>query len=296
MPSYSDELKKTALVEGRDELTDYTIYKALSTIGNDQNIKSIFSKLAAMEHTHYAFWKKYCKDNAVEPHASKVRFVLLLRRFLGPSFLIKYLEGGEASAIKKYEAIRHLIPREDKEFFELMIKDEEKHERAFADQIESSYVRYMSFIVLGLADALVEVAGIHAGSLGIYDSTFLTGLAGIIAGAAASLSMASAAFAQAKQGFEGSASKAAAYTGFSYFIGAVILASPYFITGNPIAAIVTSLIFGMMMIALVSWYNSVMSSSNMKRDFLELAGVMIAATIVLFVLGFVIRHVFGISI
>ncbi len=296
MPSYSDELKRTAVVESRDELTDYTIYKALSAIGNDQDIKSIFSKLAAMEHTHYTFWKKYCNDKTVEPHTSKVRFVLLLRRLLGPSFLIKYLEGGEASAIKKYEAMRHLIPHEDKEFFELMIKDEEKHERAFADQIESSYVRYMSFVVLGLADALVEVAGIHAGSLGIYNSTFLTGLAGIIAGAAASLSMASAAFAQAKQGFEGSASKAAAYTGFSYFIGAVILASPYFVTGNPIAAIVTSLVFGMIMIALVSWYNSVMSSSNMKRDFSELAGVMIGATIVLFVLGFVIRHIFGISI
>ena len=101
-----------------------------------------------------------------------------------------------------------------------MIEDEKGHETAFADVVAGSYVIYISFIVLGLADALVEIAGIHAGSLGIYKSTELTGLAGIVAGAAASLAMASAAFAQAKQGFEGSPGLAAAYTGGSYFVAA----------------------------------------------------------------------------
>src|SRR3989442_13860801 len=90
----------------------------------------------------------------------------------------------------------------------------------------------MSFIVLGLADAVVEISGIHAGSLGIYGKTELAGLAGIIAWLAASIAMASAAYAQAKQGFEGSAKWSAIYTGVSYMITAVLLALPSFLTAN----------------------------------------------------------------
>ena len=111
-----------------------------------------------------------------------------------------------------------------------MIADEEGHEREFSEQFSEPHIKYISFIVLGLADALVEIAGIHAGSLGIYNSTELAGLAGIVAGAAASIAMASAAYAQAKAGFKGSAAISAVYTGISYFVTAVILATPYFLT------------------------------------------------------------------
>lgn len=292
MPSLHD----TAVKESRDELTDYTVYSELANVEKDRRLKNVFSKIAKMESGHYLFWKKYSGGKEVHANMLKVNFVLLLRRLFGPSFVIKYLEGGEIAAQRRYEALRGLIPKPDKKAFDGIVRDEEEHEQTFAKEIQTGYVKYVSFVVLGLADALVEIAGIHAGSLGIYNSTFLTGLAGIVAGAAASISMASAAFAQAKQGFSGSARRAAAYTGLSYFIGAVILASPYFITYNPIAAIVTSLIFGAAMVGFVSWYNSVMAGSNMRRDFLEIVGVMLGATLALFALGFIIRHAFGISI
>ncbi len=131
---------------------------------------------------------------------------------------------------------------------------------------------------------------------GIYKSTGLTGLAGIIAETAASLAMASAAFAQAKQGFQGKASLAAAYTGMSYLINAVVLATPYFLTKNVLAAITTSVSFGVVIIAFISWYNSVMSSSHFKRDFTELAGIMLGATFALFLFGTVVRILFGIMV
>ena len=137
-----------------------------------------------------------------------------------------------------------MIPPEDKATFEEMVEDEKEHERKLASDVEGSYIKYISFIVLGLADALVEIAGIHAGSLGIYNSTLITGLAGIIAGAAASIAMASAAYAQAKQGFQGSAGLSAFYTGISYFVSAVILATPYFLTEDKYLAIFSSLVLG----------------------------------------------------
>lgn len=289
-------LVEIAARESKFEITDYTVYSRLSHTEKQQKLKRVFSELAAMEYGHYKFWSKYCKGTDIKPDALKVYLVPLMRRVLGGSFVIKYLEGSEAATVKKYGSMNYLIPKSDKKSFNSMLDDEKAHEQAFATQIQGKYVLYISFIVLGLADALVEIAGIHAGSLGIYASTFLTGLAGIVAGAAASLSMASAAFAQAKQGFSGSAKMAAAYTGISYFVSAVLMATPYFLTSNMLAAITSSLILGIFIIAFVSWYDSVITGSSFRKDFSELAGIMLAATVALFLFGLVIRHVLGITI
>lgn len=292
----SMHLPAIAAKESRDELTDYTIYKRLSGVGKDQRLKGIFSELADTELRHFKFWTKYSRYDGARPHALKVKLVLFMRSMLGSTFAIKYLEKGEASAIRKYESLTSMIPRRDMKPFKEMIKDEKEHEREFAEQVRGAHAKYISFIVLGLADALVEVTAIYAGSLGVYNSTKLTGLAGIIAGLAASISMASAAFAQAKQGFEGSPVKAAAYTGVSYFVGTAMLAVPYFLTTSMLAAIASSITLCVLTIASVSWYNSIISNSNFKKDFLEFAGVMFAATIILFVIGSVIRHALGISV
>ncbi len=292
------DLRHIAAREARGELTDKIIYTRLSQVESHRSktLSELFSDLAKMEDGHYRFWKKYCSDITIYPNTPKIYFILLIRRLFGPSFVIKYLEGTEKATKNEYSKLQKSIPEEDKKAFASIIADETKHERAFALRLEGSHVRYMSFVVLGLADALVEIAGIHAGSLGIYSSTELTGLAGIVAGAAASLSMASAAFAQAKQGFKGSASRAAVYTGLSYFISAVIMALPYFLTKSASIAIFSSLTLGILIIGFVSWYNSILSSGNLKRDFLELAGVMLGATVALFIIGLAIRYLFGITI
>lgn len=283
-------------MEAKDEITDYNIYSSLAKNETHAKHKQIYNKLAQTEHKHFLFWKKYTKKNNITPSSYKIKFVLFLRKIFGASFIQKYLEKGENSTIKKYESIKNSIPKKDRKEFNKIIEDEKTHEKEFASGLQEVHIKYISFVVLGLADALVEIAGIHAGSLGIYNSTELTGLAGIVAGAAASISMASAAYAQAKQGFEGSSAVAAAYTGFSYFFSAVVLATPYFLTSTMLVAIFSSLILGIIIIATVSWYNSILLSSNFKKDFFELAGIMIAATIVLLAFGFVIRTLLHITI
>src|SRR5260370_18970528 len=100
----------------------------------------------------------------------------------------------------------------------------------------------------------------HAVSLGIYGRTELAGLAGIIAGLAASIAMASAAYAQAKQGFEGSAKWSAIYTGVSYMITAVLLALPYFLTPKMAGALGTSIVIVVVHIEAMNIYHSVSSS------------------------------------
>jgi len=294
----SRELSETAVGEAKDEMTDYTTYKRLASSEKSQTNREMFEKLSAMELDHYELWMKYVPKGTLElgPKTGTVALVLFLRRLFGASFAIKFLERREKNTVSKYEALKPSVPAEDQEAFQSMIEDEKGHETAFAEVVAGSYVKYISFIVLGLADALVEIAGIHAGSLGIYKSTELTGLAGIVAGAAASLAMASAAYAQAKQGFEGSASLAAGYTGGSYFVAAVFLALPYFLTKTMLVALTASVVIGLSIIAFVTWYNSIIVGSRFLREFAELAGVMLGATVALYVFGSIIRVLFGISI
>jgi VIT1/CCC1 family predicted Fe2+/Mn2+ transporter len=283
------DLREIAVDECKDELTDYTAYSRLANRGKPE-FRETIRKIAEMEMKHYNFWKKYILDKVEGITVSNfvVNYVLFIRFIFGASFAIKYLEKKERNTIKKYDLIAHLIPQEDRTEFEEMVRDEKEHERNLEKEVEGTGIKYISFVVLGLADALVEIAGIHAGSLGIYKSTIITGLAGIIAGAAASIAMASAAYAQAKQGFQGSAGLSAFYTGISYFVNALILAAPYFLTGDKYLAIGVSLVLGIFIIAFISYYNSVISEVGFIRDFIELAGIMLGASGALYILGTVV--------
>lgn len=291
-------LERTAYENATDEYVESVIYKRLSEARFEKNkeFKNTLARLAEMEYKHYKFWSKYCPEKKIGLSRLRVYFIVFVRLLLGVTFAVKFLERNEANVVKKYREIAHRVPAEDKSPFEEMIADEEQHEQEFADQFNEAHIKYISFIVLGLADALVEIAGIHAGSLGIYNSTELAGLAGIIAGAAASVAMASAAYAQAKAGFKGSAAMSAVYTGISYFVTAVILATPYFLTKIMLNALFSSLTLAVLVIAFVSFYGSVISGSKFSKDFVEVTSIMLAATVALYVLGIAIRHFTGISI
>jgi VIT1/CCC1 family predicted Fe2+/Mn2+ transporter len=291
-------LADAAFESAEDEFTDYAVYRKLSQSGFEKNreFKRTLARLAKMEYNHYKFWTKYCEGEKIGASAFKANLIVFLRFILGVTFAVKYLERGEARVIKKYKGLSHRIPSKDMRAFKQMIADEEEHEREFYEQFDEPHIKYISFIVLGLADALVEIAGIHAGSLGIYDSTELAGLAGIIAGAAASIAMASAAYAQAKAGFKGSAAVSAVYTGISYFVTAVILATPYFLTKIMLDALGASLVLAVLLIAFISFYGSVISGTVFHKDFIEVTSIMLGATVALYILGLAIRQLTGITI
>jgi vacuolar iron transporter family protein len=291
-------LEDVARESAKDEYTDYLIYKRLaeSKRTKDPRLRETLTKLSVEERSHYDFWIKYTSSKKVEPSSFAIYLALFLRFLFGVTFAVKFLEKHEDAVIRKYKSVAHLIPEADKRSFDSMVSDEVEHENIFLTQTEGKYLKYISFVVLGLADAIVEISGIHAGSLGIYSSTELTGLAGVVAGAAASIAMASAAFAQAKQGFQGSPSLSAVFTGVSYFVNAIILATPYFLTKVMGVAIGTSIVLAIIIIAFISYYNSVISNAKFLRDFAELAGIMLGASGALFVFGLVIRSVLGITI
>ena len=105
--------------------------------------------------------------------------------------------------------------------------------------------------------------------------------------------MASAAYAQAQQGFAGSARKSAFYTGISYLITAILLAFPYFLTLDQYFALGSSLAVGMVLVAFITYYDTVISTRVFKRQFLELGGIILGATAALYVIGVVIGSFLG---
>ena len=280
-----------------DEFTDYMVYKKMSGLGFERRhrFSGTLRRLSAMEYGHYRFWLKYCPDRVVRVSNLKVYFIIFIRLVLGVTFAVKFLERNEMRTIKKYKAVARRIPQKDQPEFKRIIADEVGHENEFVQQFDEPHIRYISFIVLGLADALVEIAGIHAGSLGIYDRTELAGLAGIIAGAAASIAMASAAYAQAKTGFKGSATLSAIYTGISYFFTALILATPYFLTNVMVYALTASLVFAVVLTAFISFYGSVISGTGFTKDFIEITSIIFGATVALYLIGIVIGYLTGVA-
>ncbi len=269
-----------------DEFSDSTLYDRLSrTVDADSPFKEVLVNLSATERRHYDFWRKYVPEERPRLASLKLYWVLFLRRFLGLTFATRYLDRHEANVVQEYQGLARLIPEQDRPAFDEMVADEREHEKAFAMKVESSAVQYISFVVLGLADALVEISGIHAGWLGLFDKTEIAGLAGVIAGGAASLAMASAAFAQAKQGFKGSARLSAIYTGVFYFITAIILATPYFLTSNMLLALGSSLTLAVIILAMTTWYSIVIQQKPFLKDFLEILAILFGATIVVFALG-----------
>ncbi len=292
----SAELARRATESAEKEYKDYVVYSTLARWEKNVVSKNALANIAESEKSHYEFWKKYAPH--IEPKVSRftVSLHLLLRWLFGLTFTLKFHERHEHATVINYQSLLGLIPAEDKSKFRLMLEEEEHHETYLMGQVREQRVKYISFVVLGLADAVVEISGIHAGSLGVYNRTELAGLAGVVAGMAASLSMASAAYAQAKQGFDGSARWGAIYTGISYMITAVFLALPYFLTGSMIFALGASITLGVILVAVLTYYNAVVSAKGFLGQFGELAAIILGASFALYLAGTVVRHVFGIVI
>lgn len=292
----SPELAKLAAESAQDEYADRAVYLALSRRERNPEFKKALENIASGEESHYEFWRTYAPDRKVSSKRVRTYVIVFLRMILGLTFTLKLMERHEGKLHQRYRKIAESIPESDKARFTSMMESEEGQEDLLIGQIQENRVKYMSFIVLGLADAVVEISGIHAGSLGIYGRTGLAGLAGIIAGMAASIAMASAAYAQAKQGFQGSAKWSAIYTGVSYMITAVFLALPYFLTPNMAGALGVSLAIGVLLVAAMTFYDTVISARPFKRQFGEIAGIILGASFALFVVGTLVGQYLGIRI
>ncbi len=275
-----------------DEYIDYSVYKELAKREKNEERRKLLEKLSEQEYKHFKFWKKYVPEYK-ERVTWHVFLMILFRRIFGLTFTLKFLERHEEKVIEEYKEFAKNVSQDDRNELEEIIADEISHEKAFMNQIDEGIVKYMSFIVLGLADAIVEISGVHAGFLGVTDSTLVAGVAGLVVGFAAAISMAAAAYLQAKHDIEKSATLSAIATGIAY-IGAVsLLASPYFFTHDMITAFTTSTILAILLTAGFTYYGAVVFDRKFAREFIESVILIMATAFGAYLFGDILGRIFG---
>lgn len=147
------DVKEKILAIQKSEITEHIIYKKLSSILNDKTNKELLETISKEELAHYDFWQSLTQQN-VTPDKLKIFFYILINRVFGITFGIKLMEISEGLAQKSYALLKEISPR-----VEQIISDEDRHEHQLIGLIDEERLKYISSMVLGLNDALVELTG-----------------------------------------------------------------------------------------------------------------------------------------
>jgi len=279
-----------------DEYTDFLIYTHLAKREKRSDFKHLLQKMAGQEFRHYEFWKSVSgRDCASQIPRWKLALITLSRILFGLTFTVKLLERHEEQVIEAYRQFIPKLPPDAAAKLSEILRDEELHEKSLVSELNESIVRYIGFIALGLADAVVEITGVHAGFLGATTTTLAAGVAGLIVGLSAAISMAAAAYIQAKHEGVKSPAPSALATGIAYLIAVVLLAAPYFVTHSNILAFIVSVALAFALVVAFTFYSSVINESDFKREAVESTVVLFATALISYLFGTVLGRIFGLQ-
>jgi VIT1/CCC1 family predicted Fe2+/Mn2+ transporter len=280
----------------RDEFKAYYLYRVLSMSRLiDKRFRDTLAKAANDEWRHFSFWNGLvggCSSSISRLETYMYSFILIL---FGITFTLRFVESMEKKAVYVYRKALELRPDLASEI-KAIEEDEERHEKEFIENIDEDRVRYLSSIALGVSDALVELTGIYTGSLGAFANTLSAGLTGLLAGIAASISMAVAAYTQAKHEKFKSPGVSAMYTGVAYIIVTSLLALPYFVLNTISVAFTLMIVIALLITTYMSIYSAVLSDRKFSREFIETSTLILGVSLLLYILGRILGSVTGISI
>ncbi|MEM4010392.1 MAG: rubrerythrin family protein, partial [Ignisphaera sp.] len=133
-----------------------------------------------------------------------------------------------------------------------------------------------------------ELTGIYTGSLGAFENTISAGLTGLLAGVSASISMAVAAYSQAKQEGRDRPGLSALYTFIAYITASILLALPYFLAPSIYTAFAAMMIVAMAIVAYMSFYVAVLQKTSYLRELALNTALIFGISILLYILGSVL--------
>lgn len=267
----------------RNEITEYQVYQALARRVGGKN-GEILQKIAEDELRHFKGWEAYT-DEEIKPNRFLIFLYLLMARILGLTFAIKLMEHGEEQAEQSYALIETVIPEASQ-----IIKEEKEHENLLVEMIDEERIKYIGSMVLGLNDALVELTGALAGFTLALQNTRLIGLAGLITGIAASLSMAASEYLSQKSEKESKDPlRASFYTGIAYVMAVILLVMPYFLLTNYYPALGLTLIIAILIILVFARFVSVVKGISFKKFFWEMVLISLGVATISFFVGWAAR-------
>ncbi|OQA15294.1 MAG: VIT family protein [Firmicutes bacterium ADurb.Bin356] len=274
------------------ELDGAALYLQIAQFSKKDSERETLKRISAEEYDHASAFEKYTKTK-LKPNALRVGFYTFLSRVLGYTFVIKYLELGEERTIAAYKANIEIIPEINE-----MLEDEQRHEEELLEILDEEHLRYVGDMVLGMNDALVELTGALAGYSLAMRHTGLIAMAGLITGASATLSMAASGYLSSREAGENNPAKSALYTGAAYLITVALLILPYLVFNKEqyMAALGTTLITALAIIAAFNFYIAIAKGRSFRRGFFTMAGISLGVAAISFAIGLIVKKVLGIDI
>lgn len=289
--SITEATRQKLLGFQRTEITEHHIYRRLAgTIRSAEN-RRVLEHIAEDELRHYEQWRAYTGQD-VTPSRWRVWKYYLISRILGFTFGAKLMEAAEGDVQGVYGRLREAIPEAD-----AIMKEEQEHEKALLQMLDEERLRYTGSVVLGLNDALVELTGALAGLTLALQNARLIALTGSITGIAAALSMAASAYLSTKHDQSTkNPLKASVYTGVTYIATVVVLILPYLVLNNYYLSLACTLVEAVLIIAAFNYYVAVARSEPFRSRFLEMAGLSLSIAGFSFLVGLLMRTLFGVDI
>ena len=270
----------------QNERTESEVYKKIAKFAKGEENKKALERLSAEEFAHHEIWKKYTGID-MKPQKAKVFKYTWIARILGFTFAVKLMERGEGIAQENYALIAQEVPES------IQIKEqEEEHEATLLSMLDEEKLHYVGSMVLGLSDALVELAGSLAGFTFALQSTRLVALSGLIVGISATFSMASSEFLSAKSEGRNDAFKSCTYTGIAYLLTVVALIAPYLLISNPYVMIGIIILI----IAGFTYYTAVAQDLKFSTRFWEMTLISVSVAVISFFVGILAEKLLGTGI
>jgi VIT1/CCC1 family predicted Fe2+/Mn2+ transporter len=275
------------------ERTEMEVYRRLANREKKAENKNLLQKISIQENNHYNLLKEKTGED-VDYSKFRVYFHVITSIFLGLTFSLKLMEKTEQNAAQEYRDLG----------YDDIAEEEDEHEKELLSLLEEDALNYLSSIILGLSDALVELTGALAGLTFAFQELRVVALAGLVTGISASFSMAASEFLATKEeNSNRSPIKAALFTGSAYIITVFLLVIPYLLlTDNSeiifglephIQALIITFIIGLLIIALFNFYVSVAQDKSFNRRFIEMVIILLIVTMISFFIGLILRKSFG---
>lgn len=275
----------------RDEHTACEVYRRLAAMERNPVRRRVLLRLTEDEARHCAALRNRTGCEA-SPDRGRVIAYLWMNRILGPAFVVRLLEQSERGAERLY------LSCAGGDEFVRIAREERQHGESLTLLAGGMPLSYISSVVLGLNDALVEFTGALAGFTLALGDARLVALTGGITGIAAALSMAASEYLSTKaaRNPEKRPLRAALCTGTAYVVTVALLILPYLLFTRAVAALGVMLLAALAIIALFNYYYAVVRRENFRRRFLEMAVLSFSIAGISFLIGYLLKWVAGINI
>lgn len=277
-------MTKDLLSLQRDETILCEVYRRLAALEKDPARRQTLLRIMHDERRHCEVLKNNTGHD-VAPDPKRVFWYVRMARMLGTAFVVRQIESCEKVTEKSYS----LYP--EREEFMRIASEEHRHGEVLMTLAGEIKLHYISSVVLGLNDALVEFTGALAGFTLALNDPRLVALTGGITGIAAALSMAASEYLATKseKGPEKHPLRAAVCTGITYLMTVAILIIPYLLFSNALAALGVMLLAALTVIALFNYYYSVVRCESFRQHFVEMALLSFGIAGISFLIGYILK-------